>query len=145
MKTISVKEGNYSVEDLQKMIRDLLSEGNDDLAVRIMWKETRGSLEIWEEFVISKEDWNYIKDMIIDGPDVYFGEIFGKHSEVCGNIEYGDIRIRTAKEFIEEFGSVTTQDSGHSFLRQIIDQYDEDWDWNEVLDEKAYKIINKFV
>ena len=145
MKTISVKEGNYSVEDLQKMIRDLLSEGNDDLAVRIMWEETRGSPEIWEEFVISKEDWNYIKDMIIDGPKVYFGEIFGKHSEIYGNIEYGDIRIRTAKEFIEEFGSVTTQDSGHSFLRQIIDQYDEDWDWNEVLDEKAYKIINKFV
>lgn len=46
------------------------------------------------------------------GEDVYFGEILGKHSEVCGALNRGDITVLTQdQDFIakaEEYGLVPT-------------------------------------
>lgn len=44
-------------------------------------------------FVASEKD---VKSII--GKDVYFGEILGKHSEVYGTIEKGDITLLTDNE-----------------------------------------------
>jgi len=46
------------------------------------------------------------KDAITDliGKEVYFGEILGKHSEVVGNIDEGDITILSEdQDFIAKF------------------------------------------
>lgn len=41
------------------------------------------------------------------GKDVYFGEILGKHSEVCGTMEWEDVeKINLNDETIEKVSSV---------------------------------------
>lgn len=48
------------------------------------------------------------------GQDVYFGEVLGKHSEVYGTINEGDIELKTTSpEFIELFEELALE-TGYS-------------------------------
>lgn len=45
------------------------------------------------------------------GKRVYFGEILGKHSEIYGTLEQGDIELKTAdQDFIFKFEEVMGED-----------------------------------
>lgn len=48
------------------------------------------------------EDSKKIKSLI--GKDVYFGEILGKHSEICGTLDEGDLEVLSVQtDFVESF------------------------------------------
>jgi len=53
-------------------------------------------------------DTDKVRELIESGADVYFGEVLGKHSEVCGPIEESDISLVSTDEnvikVIEEHG-----------------------------------------
>jgi hypothetical protein len=61
------------------------------------WYFRRGG-EVESLFVATEKE---VENLI--GEYVYFGEIMGKHSEVCGNIEEGDItKLDVSPEAVEE-------------------------------------------
>ncbi len=77
------------------------------------------------------EDWQ-IKDLI--GEHVYFGEILGKHSQVEGYIEEGDITLISqnpdfVQMFKEHIGKV-----GYNPVEYYYNNY-EDFDEDELEDE----------
>jgi hypothetical protein len=64
---------------------------------RFSWYFRRGG-EVESLFVATEEE---VNNLI--GQYVYFGEIMGKHSEVCGNIDDGDItKLDISPEAVEE-------------------------------------------
>jgi hypothetical protein len=76
-----------------------------------------GSLE--GLFIAKKE---YVQKLI--GKEIYFGEVLGKHSEIVGPLEEGDLRIRSEdQEFISKFEDIMGGGtiSGHN----PIDYYEE--------------------
>ena len=52
------------------------------------------------------EDTDKVKDLVLSGDEVYFGEVLGKHSEIYGQVEDGDVTLVTTDskviEVIEE-------------------------------------------
>lgn len=56
-------------------------------------------------FIAEKED---VEKLIESGEEVYFGEVLGKHSEICGPIEECDLTLISTEEnvikLIEEHG-----------------------------------------
>lgn len=58
-------------------------------------------------FVLDDCEWERLTEAAHNGEEVYFGEVLGKHSEICGNLEPGDIRLITDnQEFIEMAGQI---------------------------------------
>lgn len=67
------------------------------------------------------------------GREVYFGEILGKHSEVCGTLDKSDLAVVTDdQDFIEKLEKYIGDSFGHNPLEHL--QGDED-DANEVDEE----------
>lgn len=61
-------------------------------------------------FVATAEE---VEDLI--GKDVYFGEVLGKHSEIYGTIERGDLDLLTEdQDFIEKAQSYGIDYSGYN-------------------------------
>jgi len=63
------------------------------------------------------------------GKEVYFGEILGKHSEVCGTLNEGDITILTEdQDFITKFIEIMGDGgiSGYNPLDYLPEEYEED-------------------
>lgn len=75
-------------DDLINRIKNIVDEckSNDVCLWRFCW-DCRGG-EVEGIFRATKEE---VEDAI--GKKVYFGEILGKHSEVCGTIEEGEITL----------------------------------------------------
>ena len=47
-----------------------------------------------------------IKSLI--GKEIYFGEVLGKHSEICGELEDSDLKVKsTDQDFIAKLEEVT--------------------------------------
>lgn len=74
-------------------------------------------------FIAQKED---VDKLIESGEEVYFGEVLGKHSEVCGPIEENDVTLISAEEnvikLIEEHGL----ENGFNPFDYIDDEDNED-------------------
>lgn len=60
------------------------------------------------------EDSDKLNKLVESGEEVYFGEVLGKHSEICGPIEKSDFTLVTSDEkvisIVKEF-NLTTIDS----------------------------------
>lgn len=79
---------------------------------KFQWDYSRGG-DVKSIFIADEE---IIKKNI--GVDIYFGEIMGKHSEVYGILEEGDLKVLTEdQEFIIKF----EQYVGKSFGRNPLD------------------------
>jgi hypothetical protein len=54
------------------------------------------------------------------GKEIYFGEILGKHSEVYGTLEEGEVKaLDVSEEFVEEFGKHFPNGFGHNPLNYL--------------------------
>lgn len=63
----------------------------------------------------------------IQGKHIYFGEVLGKHSEVFGNIDEGDIELKTDDQnFIRTFEEIMGEDWSTGY--NPLDYYDADED-----------------
>lgn len=72
-------------------------------------------------FISNKEQ---VKDLI--GKELDFGEVLGKHSEVCGNIEADEIEfISDDPVFVESFKKAFGDHFGYNPLDAIVER-DED-------------------
>lgn len=71
----------------------------------------------------------------VQGKYIYFGEILGKHSEVYGNIDDGDIVLETDDQtFLETFEHILGE--GWSTGYNPLDYYDADEDSEDDEDEE---------
>ena len=76
--------------------------------------------EVGGLFIASKQD----AESVV-GKEICFGEILGKHSEICGTLEVKDLEVLTDdQDFIAKFEEImgTGTISGHNPL----DYYDSD-------------------
>jgi len=78
-----------------------------------------------------------MKDILLN-QEVYFGEIWGKHSEVYGDMSEDTFEIIEDSEKIEKFLNTypNRHDYNHSFIYTIIDSAEEKLEWEQCdLDE----------
>lgn len=78
-------------------------------------------------FVLDDEGWEKLNAAI--GTDIYFGEVLGKHSEIQGTLDTGDLRVITDdQEFLAKAAELKIN-LGHGY--NPLD-YLRDEDGNEV-------------
>jgi hypothetical protein len=66
--------------------------------------------ELFSYEIVTKEEWECLKEAMKNGLNVYIGELAGKHSEVEFSLENGDFEFVTddenkIRQFEELFGS----------------------------------------
>lgn len=70
-----------------------------------------------EKFVLSRSQWQTLQSQII-GETIYFGEIAGKHSDIRGTIDEGDITVDDSVSGVVRFlqNNPTGREYDHSFI-----------------------------
>ena len=99
-------------------------------------------------FVAEKEDVEYLTSHKVM---IYFGEVLGKHSEVCGWLEESEVKFITDDEnvirIVEEYGLESGYDPFYQILGQDTDGLEEtdidcdDRTVKEYIDYKLHGII----
>jgi hypothetical protein len=128
---IQYKKDGIVVGDVFLLLSDIIKECNnikikeDKLVLlEIGWDGRGGS--VFEQIALPKKIALRVKDILLN-QEVYFGEIWGKHSEVYGEIRERDFKIvadkKKIKSFLEEYPSGHEYD--HSFIYTFIENNEE--------------------
>ena len=96
----------------------------------LSWPMTRSFDGATEQFVAPIKNLYRIKE-IIGGKFIYFGEIAGKHSEVCGDLKLDEITINEDVMVVNKF--LVTHPNGRDYDHSFLDtfhnsSYDEEYD-----------------
>jgi hypothetical protein len=127
---IEYKKDGIKVGDAFLLLSDIVEECNniklkeDNLVLlQMSWKGRGGSVD--ERRILPLNNALRIKEILLD-KEVYFGEIRGKHSEVCGDMTEDTFEIiideNRIKHFLKEYPQGIDYD--HSFIYAFIE-------WNE--------------
>lgn len=82
-------------------------------------------------FVLDDQEFSEWKLLMDTKHEVRFGEVLGKHSEVCGPIEHGDFTIVTTDEdFCRKFRELDCETGYNPF-----DYLEDDEEWYEIVRE----------
>ena len=92
----------------------------EDLVILSFYWERRNSENIYESRVYPRETAERIMEMMMD-KHIYFGEIEGKHSEVCGTLEDDEVEIIIDKDKVKEF--LTAYPAGWDYNHSFIDVF----------------------
>lgn len=129
---IKVNNEFYLLQDIIQKCTKVKVEKENSVLLKIEWDGRGGNA--YEYAVYPKDKAEKIKSLLLD-KEVYFGEIWGKHSEVYGKVTEGDFSIIEDKEHIQNFLSYhpNGSDSNHSFTDAILDFYSDNGgrDWGE--------------
>lgn len=137
---IEYKKDGIIVGDAFLLLSDIIQECNNIkikennlVLLEIGWDGRGGS--VFEQIALPKESALRVKDILLN-QEVYFGEIWGKHSEVYGEVSEEDFKIvadkKKIKSFLEEYPS--GHDYDHSFIYTFIERFEEMAD-NEEFEE----------
>lgn len=115
----------YALKDITEKCNDIKIKNEDSVILQIGWQGRGG--EVYEWRVFPKKTAENIKELLVD-KEVYFGEIWGKHSEVYGSIEENDFKIVTDKKEVKKFLSQHPSgvDYDHSFIERLLESYEEE-------------------
>lgn len=105
-----------------------MNKDNQQVLVKFHWSFRRSG-EVSGVFICTKQQ---IADAI--GKEVYFGEILGKHSEVYGTLDEGDIEILSDDSKVIEVLLGVFPDgeiSGYNLLSYVQETDDEDFEEGE--------------
>ena len=87
-----------------------------------------------------------VKKLIESEIKVYFGEVLGKHSEVCGAIEKKDItRITNNSEVVEAFEKNKLESGHNPFNYSSVNFEMEGFDSDELGDMTVGEIVDKLL
>ena len=138
---IKVNEIEVSLEEITTNIRKRQEKEEDLVVFNISWGGGRHWDGASEDIVVTRDNSVKLKEMIM-GVNVNFGEIAGKHSEIYGDIDEGDINIsNNAASFLCNHPS--GHDYDHSFLYNIMEQYVEDEDCTFTAEDVAELLKTK--
>lgn len=128
---IDYKKDGIIVGNVFLLLSDIIEECNNvkvkecDLVLLKMGWDGRGG-SVLERRVLPLENALRIKEILLD-KEVYFGEIWGKHSEVYGTMTEDTFEIiideNRIKHFLKEFPSGV--DFDHSFVYAFIEWSEE--------------------
>lgn len=143
---IELEDGTVLLlSEITEKCNEINLKENKLVLLEMGWEGRSGS--IFEQIVLPLENVLRLKELLLD-KEVYFGEIWGKHSEVYGSISEDTFEIvkdkKKIKEFLAEFP--TGHDYDHSFIYTFVekcetqlDEYDEserdDYVSTELIDE----------
>lgn len=88
--------------------------------LKMEWPSSRGFEGIVELIACSTEQAEVIKKHIV-GKHIDFGEIAGKHSEVCGTLEASEVETITDISEIQDF--LKQYPNGHEYDHSFIETY----------------------
>ena len=111
---------------LGEIIRNCLTRrviNNKLVLVTIEWESRRGFDGLIEKFVLSRSQWQTLQSQII-GETIYFGEIAGKHSDIRGTIDEGDITVDDSVSGVVRFlqNNPTGREYNHSFIDRFYER-----------------------
>ena len=155
---IEYKKDGIIIEDAFLLLSDIIEECNniklkeDKLVLLEMGWDGRGG-SVSEKRALPLENVLRIKEILLD-KEVYFGEIWGKHSEVYGSMSEDTFEIikdkKKIKDFLKEYPSGVEYD--HSFIYSFIEgaeeklKYEqEDLDEDDITQEgidELYSLLN---
>lgn len=142
---ILLEAREYSVEELENIIAINKIKSATDVLVSIKWVGNRNSPTIEESFIVDNTFLTEFQPKIIN-KDINFGEIFGKHSEIYGQIEDSDIAVIKDSELILTFikNNYNRHVYNHSFLSVINDGEDAyGVRWDEFVTENDIEVLKK--
>ncbi len=101
------------------------TEESDLVIINFYW--SRRQSDIFESRVYPRKDAERIMEMMLN-KQIYFGEIEGKHSEVCGTLDEDEVTITDDKAKVTEFISMNPVgwDFNHSFIDVFHDHMEND-------------------
>jgi hypothetical protein len=128
---IEYKKDGIITGDVFLLLSDIIKECNnikikeDKLVLlEIGWDGRGGS--VFEQIALPKKNALRVKDILLN-KEAYFGEIWGKHSEVYGEIIDRNFKIvadkKKIKSFLEEYPSGHEYD--HSFIYTFVENNEE--------------------
>ena len=94
----------------------------ENLVILEFYWERRRSSDIFESRVYPQKTAERIMEMMV-GKQIYFGEIEGKHSEVYGTLDDGEVTIVEDREKVKDFLSLNPE--GYSYNHSFIDAFHE--------------------
>jgi len=113
-----------SLDYINEMCNDIKIKGDKLVLLEIGWDGRGGS--VFEQIALPKKSALRVKDILLN-QEVYFGEIWGKHSEVYGEISEEDFKVvsdkKKIKSFLKEYPSGHAYD--HSFIYTFIERFEE--------------------
>lgn len=121
--------GNFvSLKYINEMCAEVNIKEQNLVLLELSWNGRGGS--VLEQRTLPLKNALRVKEIILDR-EVYFGEIWGKHSEVCGTMCEKTIKIEQDSEkvkgFLKEFPSGIDYD--HSFINTFIEVEEERLEW----------------
>lgn len=138
---IEINNEFISLKEITEKCNEARLTSQNLVLMKIEWTGRGG--EVYEHRVLPKETVEEIKELLI-GKEVYFGEIWGKHSEVYGEVREKDFSIVEDKKEIKKFLSThpNGSDYNHSFINTIVDHYldygGREWAEEEFEDDGEY-------
>ncbi len=124
----------YSLIEITNKCNKIKLEDQELVLLELGWDGRGGS--VFEQRALPLKNVLRIKDILLD-KEVYFGEIWGKHSEVCGTICEKTIRIIKDKDkvlsFLKEFPSGIDYD--YSFIDTFIEREEESLEYRDEDDD----------
>lgn len=138
---IEVNGEFISLQDITEKCNSLQIEKEDLAILKIEWHGRGG--DSYEHRVYPKETAKRLKELLI-GKFAYLGEVWGKHSEVCGDLEDNHITIEDNKEKVKEFllENPGSSDASDYFIESVLEWYDEQ-DGEENNEEEYCKQIEE--
>jgi hypothetical protein len=131
---VEVNGSFYSLEDIISKCLDARLKQKKIVILKLGWSRRGGSVS--EQRALPLDNALAVKDILL-GREVYFGEIWGKHSEVCGtmcektfSIEEDTEKVKT---FLKEFPSGIDYD--HSFIEAFVESAEEKIEYPSIEEE----------
>lgn len=90
-------------------------------------------------FVAEKED---VKILVEEGIEVYFGEVLGKHSDICGSIEAKELAEVTDDPKVIEIFEQYNLSSGYNPFEYSVSNYYIDEDSEDAYDGTVQELVN---
>ena len=115
----------FTLQQIQKECNRVKVDEDNLVLLKLYWKGGRGSSDITEQKVMKAINVEPLLNIIV-GQEVHFGEIFGKHSNVYGNIDKEDITVETDFEKVVDFliNNPYGSDYNFSFLENLMENID---------------------
>lgn len=122
-------DGNFlSLVEITEKCNEIKLKENKLVLLKLHWGGRHG--DVLEQIVLPSDNALQLKDYLL-GKEIYFGEIWGKHSEVYGEMEEKDFEIvkdkKKIKEFLAEYPS--GHDYDHSFIYTFIERAEENLEY----------------
>jgi len=142
---ILLSDGTFlTLEHITNMCNTIKAKEDNLVILQMSWNGRGG--EVFEQICLPKKKAVRIQE-ILQGQEVYFGEIWGKHSEVYGEMEESDFKIKKDKElvkaFLEKYPSAHEYD--HSFIFTFIDRFEDDPESCENVTEEMIKELRSIL